>query len=273
MPETLLPALPVVAGESSWSEDERLAFWDAAARRLSWSEQWHTIHSSTGVDQVARRGPELRWFEGGKLNAAYNCVDRHVEAGRGDKVALHFEGEPGDRTTVTYKDLQDRVSQAANALLALGIAKGDRVVIYLPVIVETIVITLACARIGAVHSLVFGGFSAEALKFRVEDTGAKLLVTTDGQFRRGTAVPVKAQRRRGRRRRERHRARAGRPPHRAHRHRLDRGPGRVVARDGRHREHRTHAPRPSTPRPRCSSCTPPAPPASPRAWSTPPAAT
>ncbi|GAA3327376.1 acetate--CoA ligase [Paeniglutamicibacter sulfureus] len=192
MTETLNTTAPGIANEATWSEAERLAFWDAAARRLSWSDQWHTVHSSTGVDPEARRGPELRWFEGGKLNAAYNCVDRHVEAGRGDKVALHFEGEPGDTTTVTYKDLQDRVSQAANALVALGITKGDRVVIYLPVLVETIVITLACARIGAVHSLVFGGFSAEALKFRVEDTAAKLLVTTDGQFRRGTSVPVKA---------------------------------------------------------------------------------
>ncbi|MFI8411830.1 acetate--CoA ligase [Paeniglutamicibacter gangotriensis] len=191
MTETLSPTTAGITNEAPWTEAERLAFWDAAARRLSWSEDWHTVHSSTGVDSAARRGPELRWFEGGKLNAAYNCVDRHVEAGRGDKVALHFEGEPGDRTTVTYQDLQDRVSQAANALLALGITKGDRVVVYLPVLIETIVITLACARIGAVHSLVFGGFSAEALKFRVEDTGAKLLVTTDGQFRRGSAVPVK----------------------------------------------------------------------------------
>ena len=190
MTETLYPAAGTT-DEATWTEDERLAFWDAAARRLSWSEDWHTIHSSTGVDAEARRGPELRWFEGGKLNAAYNCVDRHVEAGRGDKVALHFEGEPGDRTTVTYQDLQDRVSRAANALLSLGVGKGDRVVIYLPVLVETVVITLACARVGAVHSLVFGGFSAEALRFRVEDTGAKLLVTTDGQFRRGEAVPVK----------------------------------------------------------------------------------
>ena len=182
---------PALLNETDWTEEERLAFWDTAAHRLDWSEDWHTTHSSTGVDAAARRGPELRWFEGGKLNAAYNCVDRHVEAGRGNKVALYFEGEPGDRTIITYKDLQGRVSQAANALLALGIGKGDRVVIYLPVLVETIVITLACARIGAVHSLVFGGFSSEALRFRVEDTGAKLLVTTDGQFRRGTAVPVK----------------------------------------------------------------------------------
>ncbi|PQZ89530.1 acetate--CoA ligase [Arthrobacter sp. MYb227] len=180
-----------ISNEADWSENERLAFWDAAARRLDWAQDWHTIHSSTGVDAQARRGPELRWFTGGKLNAAYNCVDRHVEAGRGQKVALHFEGEPGDRITVTYQDLQDRVSRAANALLSLGMTQGDRVVIYLPVLIETIVITLACARIGAVHSLVFGGFSSEALKFRVEDTGAKLLVTTDGQFRRGSSVAVK----------------------------------------------------------------------------------
>ncbi|GER23383.1 acetyl-coenzyme A synthetase [Zafaria cholistanensis] len=181
------------AAEKAWTEAERIAFWEDAARRLEWAEPWHTAHSSTPVDPAARRGPEIRWFDGGKLNAAVNCADRHVAAGRGDKVALHFEGEPGDRRTVTYRELQELVSQAANALLALGITKGDRVVIYLPVLVETIVITLACARIGAVHSLVFGGFSAEALRFRVEDTGAKLLVTTDGQFRRGQAVPVKAQ--------------------------------------------------------------------------------
>ncbi|TJY69488.1 acetate--CoA ligase [Arthrobacter sp. CAU 1506] len=182
----------VTAWPEPQTEAERIAFWERAASRLQWAEPWHTAHSATPVDTEARRGPELRWFDGGTLNAAVNCADRHVAAGLGDKVALHFEGEPGDRRTVTYRELQELVSQAANALLALGIGKGDRVVIYLPVLVETIVITLACARIGAVHSLVFGGFSAEALKFRVEDTRAKLLVTTDGQYRRGTAVPVKA---------------------------------------------------------------------------------
>ena len=104
---------------------------------------------------------------------AVNCVDRHVAAGRGEKVALYFEGEPGDRRAVTYAQLQREVAQAANALEELGIGAGDRVGVYLPVLVETIVITLACARIGAVHSLVFGGFSAQALRFRVEDTGAK----------------------------------------------------------------------------------------------------
>jgi len=183
------------------TEAERIAFWEAAARRLQWEEPWHTAHTFTPPQRLSGPEvpeadaeysvPEIEWFAGGKLNVAVNCVDRHVAGGRGDKPALHFEGEPGDRRTLTYKDLQQEVSRAANALLALGIEQGDRVVIYLPVIVETIVITLACARIGAVHSLVFGGFSAEALKFRVEDTRAKLLVTTDGQYRRGAAVPVK----------------------------------------------------------------------------------
>ncbi|MBT2553257.1 acetate--CoA ligase [Arthrobacter sp. ISL-5] len=181
---------------------DTVAFWETQALRLTWEttpksagtnggKPWHTAHRRVPADLEAGTGPDITWFEGGKLNVAYNCVDRHVAAGRGDKVALHFEGEPGDRRDVTYAELQREVSRAANALLDLGITKGDRVVIYLPVIPETVIITLAVARIGAVHSLVFGGFSAEALKFRVEDTRAKLLVTTDGQFRRGEAVPVK----------------------------------------------------------------------------------
>lgn len=197
----LSPVREHTAAADPQSEEDRIAFWETAARRLQWEQPWHTGHVFTPPQRLS--GPEIpeddadytvpviEWFAGGTLNVAVNCVDRHVAAGRGSKVALHFEGEPGDRRTVTYADLQEEVSRAANALLTLGIGAGDRVVIYLPVLVETIVITLACARIGAVHSLVFGGFSAEALKFRVEDTGAKLLVTTDGQFRRGAAVPVK----------------------------------------------------------------------------------
>lgn len=165
-------------------------FWEQAAERLDWAEPWHTAHEWDPPEGDAV--PAARWFVGGRLNVAYNCVDRHVVAGRGDKVALHFEGEPGDRIAVTYSDLQDRVSRAANALIALGIRPGDRVVIYLPVLIETVVVTLACARVGAVHSLVFGGFSAEAVRFRLADTGAKLLVTSDGQFRRGTATEVKS---------------------------------------------------------------------------------
>ncbi|ALD62823.1 acetyl-CoA synthetase [Arthrobacter sp. LS16] len=171
--------------------ENRHEFWDEAANLLDWETPWHTTSQIIPADPQAQRGPQIFWYLGGTLNAAVNCADRHVAAGNGDKVALYFEGEPGDRIAVTYKNLQERVSQAANALLELGITKGDRVVIYLPVLIETVVITLACARIGAIHSLVFGGFSAEALKFRVEDTKAKLLVTTDGQFRRGTSVPVK----------------------------------------------------------------------------------
>lgn len=171
------------------ADADPIAFWEDAAARLDWASPWHT--SLDWQPPADGAMPAARWFDGGMLNVAHNCVDRHVAAGRGDKVALHFEGEPGDRTTVTYADLQRRVSQAANALEVLGIVPGDRVVVYLPVLIETVVIALACARIGAVHSLVFGGFSAEAVRFRLTDTGAKLLVTSDGQFRRGTAVEVK----------------------------------------------------------------------------------
>ena len=195
---------PVGPAQATSAAADTVAFWEEQALRLDWAatpgsqipgsqggKPWHTAHRRVAADLEAGTGPDITWFEGGKLNVAYNCVDRHVAAGRGDKVALHFEGEPGDRRAVTYAELQREVSKAANALLDLGITKGDRVVIYLPVIPETVIITLAVARIGAIHSLVFGGFSAEALKFRVEDTRAKLLVTTDGQFRRGVAVPVK----------------------------------------------------------------------------------
>jgi len=176
------------------AEADPVAFWEAQAERLDWAERWHTAHTwSHPVTGAGAESPVgASWFAGGRLNAAVNCVDRHVDAGRGDKVAFHFEGERGDRRTLTYAELQREVAKAANALIELGIEQGDRVVIYLPVLLETIIITLAVARIGAIHSLVFGGFSADALRFRVEDTRAKLLVTTDGQFRRGAAVPVKA---------------------------------------------------------------------------------
>ncbi|KQS64970.1 acetate--CoA ligase [Modestobacter sp. Leaf380] len=167
------------------AEADPLAFWAEQAGRLQWDTPWHTVFDDADL-------PTARWFDGGRLNVAVNCVDRHVAAGRGEKVALHWAGEPGDGRTVTYAQLQDEVCRLANALEELGVVAGDRVVLYLPVLVETVVATMACARIGAVVSLVFGGFSAQALRFRVADTGAKLLIASDGQFRRGQAVGVKA---------------------------------------------------------------------------------
>ncbi len=177
------------------SSGDPVEFWAEQARRLDWAEPWHTDHTwapTRPSDGGEASVPRAEWFAGGRLNVAVNCVDRHVAAGNGARVAFHFEGEPGDRRSIDYAELQREVSRAANALTALGIVEGDRVVVYLPVIPETVIITLAIARIGAIHSLVFGGFSAEALRFRIEDTGAKLVVTTDGQYRRGAAVPVKA---------------------------------------------------------------------------------
>jgi len=163
---------------------DRLAFWDAQARNLTWSSPWAQTLDWTDP-------PFAKWFVGGTLNVAYNCVDRHVEAGNGDRVALHFEGEPGDTRSITYAELQTEVSRAANALLALGVAAGDRVAIYMPMIPETVVAMLACARIGAPHSVVFGGFSAEALRSRIEDAQAKLVITADGGYRRGSAAALK----------------------------------------------------------------------------------
>ncbi|MCB4208520.1 acetate--CoA ligase [Arthrobacter sp. UM1] len=170
------------------TEAERLAYWEAAAERLEWERRWDTVHTA---EQDGDGVPRFTWFSGGRLNVARNCVDRHVEAGRGAQAAFQFEGEPGDQRTVTFAELQRRVAQAAHALESLGVGPGDRVVVHLPVLLETVVAALACTRIGAVHALVFGGFSAAALRFRIEDTGAKVLITSDGQNRRGRAVAVK----------------------------------------------------------------------------------
>jgi acetyl-CoA synthetase len=163
---------------------DRLAFWDKQAHRLAWAQEWtQTLDWS--------KAPFARWFVGGRLNVAVNCLDRHVDAGYGDQVAIHFEGEPGDTRTFTYADLLAQVSQAANALTELGVQAGDRVAIYLPMIPEAAIAMLACARIGAPHSVVFGGFSAEALSSRILDVGAKLVITSDGGYRRGSAVALK----------------------------------------------------------------------------------
>jgi acetyl-CoA synthetase len=159
------------------------AFWAEQAGTLDWFRRW---------DKVCEWDlPFAKWFIGGRLNVAYNCLDRHVLAGRGDKVAFHWEGEPGDTRTITYADLLDEVSRFANVLKSLGVQEGDRVNIYLPMIPELPIAMLACARIGAPHSVVFGGFSADALRDRINDAEAKVLVTADGGWRRGSVFPLK----------------------------------------------------------------------------------
>src|SRR3954451_10979983 len=159
-------------------------FWAKLAReRLSWTKPFETT--------LEWALPSAKWFVGGELNVAYNCVDRHVERGLGDKVAYHWIGEPGDTRTITYADLQREVQKTARALDALGIGKGDRVAIYMPMIPELPIAMLACARIGAPHTVVFGGFSAEALSGRINDAEAKLVITADGGWRRGKPSELK----------------------------------------------------------------------------------
>jgi len=159
-------------------------FWDEQGKRLDWFKPWDTV--------LEWKHPFAKWYVGGKLNAAYNCLDRHLEGARRNKAALIFEGELGDRRVLTYQDLQREVSQFANVLKSLGVIKGDRVTIYMPMIPEAAIAMLACARIGAPHSVVFGGFSAEALKDRIQDAQSKIVVTSDGSYRRGKSIPLKA---------------------------------------------------------------------------------
>ncbi|MBA3399912.1 MAG: AMP-binding protein, partial [Acidimicrobiia bacterium] len=160
------------------------AFWATqAAELVHWDREWDTI--------LDWQLPYAKWFVGGQLNASYNCLDRHVEAGNGDKVALHWEGEPGDTRKITYTELCTEVQRFANALKALGVTKGDVVNIYLPMIPEAAVAMLACARIGAPHSVVFGGFSSQSLADRIIDAKAKVLITADGGYRRGEVFPLK----------------------------------------------------------------------------------
>jgi acetyl-CoA synthetase len=162
------------------------AFWARQAEELvSWSTPWRTV--------CEWNLPFSKWFVGGQLNVAQNCLDRHVEAGRGDKVAIHWEGEPGDTRTITYAQLLDEVERFSNVLLGLGVVRGDRINIYLPMIPEAVVAMLACARIGAAHSVVFGGFSSQALADRINDASAKVLVTADGGWRRGEVFALKPQ--------------------------------------------------------------------------------
>ncbi|HUL85051.1 MAG TPA: acetate--CoA ligase [Actinomycetota bacterium] len=166
------------------AEADHEAFWAEQAERLTWFRRWDTV--------MDWKPPWVTWFAGGSLNASYNCLDRHVENGGGDKVAYHWEGEPGDTRTITYAELLEDVCRLANALRSLGVGKGDRVNIYLGMVPELPIAMLACARIGAPHSVVFGGFSAEALRDRIIDAEAKVLITADGAWRRGQVVPLKA---------------------------------------------------------------------------------
>ncbi len=162
-----------------------LAWWERQAESLDWFERWETVLDDSNP-------PFYKWFLGGKLNASYNCLDRHVEAGRGERVAYHWRGEEGEERDITYAELHRDVQRFANALKDLGIAKGDVVGIYLPMIPEVVVAMLACARIGAPHNVVFGGFSAESVRERMEFSEAKALITVDGARRKGRTAPIKA---------------------------------------------------------------------------------
>src|SRR5579864_529246 len=174
-----------VATESIYAEAERdpEAFWARFAGELEWSRPWDRV--------LDWQPPHAKWFVGGRINLSVNCLDRHIRGARRNKAALIWEGEPGDRRTLTYFDLHREVCQFANALKQLGVTKGDRVALYLPLIPELAIAMLACARIGAVHNVVFGGFSADALRDRITDAQACVLVTADGGYRRGQMVPLK----------------------------------------------------------------------------------
>ena len=183
-PEELATHANVTAEAYDEADDDRLAFWAKQAERITWAEPFTEVLDWSNP-------PFAKWFVGGKLNASYNCLDRHLEAGKGDKVAFHFEGEPGDTRTITYADLTGEVCQAANALTELGVETGDRVAIYMPMIPETVVAMLACARIGAPHTVVFGGFSSQALEDRIQDCDARIVITADGGYRRGAPAALK----------------------------------------------------------------------------------
>jgi acetyl-CoA synthetase len=165
------------------AERDPEAFWASFAEELEWSRRWDTV--------LEWNPPDAKWFVGGTLNASVNCLDRHVKTPRRNKAALIWEGEPGDSRVLTYWQLHREVNQFANGLKSLGVGRGDRVAIYMPMVPELVVALLACARIGAVHSVVFGGFSAESLRDRINDAQAKVLVTADGGYRRGSIIPLK----------------------------------------------------------------------------------
>ncbi|MDB4895307.1 MAG: acetyl-coenzyme synthetase, partial [Firmicutes bacterium] len=189
--DRVFPPSPAFAAQANvsdsslhdWAARDREGFWAGQADQLHWFKKW---------DQVLDwQPPFAKWFVGGKLNAAYNCVDRHVATWRRTKAAIIWEGEPGEERVLTYLDLQREVSRMANVLKAQGVKRGDRVTLYMPMIPEAAIAMLACARIGAPHNIVFGGFSAESLRDRINDCGAKVIITADGGWRRGNIIPMK----------------------------------------------------------------------------------
>ncbi|HNU75488.1 MAG TPA: AMP-binding protein, partial [Deltaproteobacteria bacterium] len=197
--EQLFPVPPKVREKSfikSKAEYEKMykesienpeAFWAKQAERLDWFKKWDKVMDYSFKDNIY-----VKFFEGGKLNVSYNCLDRHVKSGKKTKAAIIWEGnDPSENKTFSYQDLYREVNKAANVLKSLGVKKGDRVSIFLPMIPELAITMLACTRIGAIHSIVFGGFSAEALRDRVNDCGAKVIITCDGTYRGSKAVPQK----------------------------------------------------------------------------------
>ncbi|WP_392507980.1 acetate--CoA ligase [Naumannella halotolerans] len=183
-PEELARNANVTEATYAQAEADDLAFWAEQAKRISWSKEPTEVLDWSNA-------PFAKWFADGELNAAYNMVDRHVEAGHGERVAFHFEGEPGDARAITYAELKDEVSQLANALVELGVQAGDRVAIYMPMIPEAVIAMVACARLGAPHVVVFGGFSADALVNRINDCGCEIVITADGGYRRGKPSALK----------------------------------------------------------------------------------
>src|SRR5690349_22758687 len=171
------------AGIYNKARKDPQGFWAKAAKELHWFKPWKKV--------LEWNTPWAKWFVGGKLNASYNCLDRHVQGGRKNKAAIIWEGEPGDERVLTYRDMWREVNKFANVLKKLGVKRGDRVAIYLGMVPEIVIAMHACNRIGAIHSVVFGGFSAEALRDRINDAEAKVLVTADGGYRRGGIVPLK----------------------------------------------------------------------------------
>ena len=183
-PSELAAYANVTAEAYDEADRDQLAFWAKQAARLDWAQHWDTVLDWSDP-------PFAKWFVGGKLNVAYNCLDRHVKAGHGDRVAYYFEGEPGDTREITYAQLTEMVCQAANILIELGVKAGDRIAIYMPMIPETVVAMLACARIGAPHTVVFGGFSADSLSSRILDCDARIVITADGGYRKGKPSGLK----------------------------------------------------------------------------------